>query len=248
MYTDEKEKFKYTALCGSAPQWLHNAFLNEGVRLIEAGECRNVLKPVSTHIDLMALNADDTIFVSGEMNDRLKDICKKDTEAEKCISKYSVISIAENLSEKYPLDIPLNAVCLPEFFICNTKTVSPKVLEYIKTTGREIINVRQGYTKCSTCIVSNESIITEDESIYNACKDKLQTLLIKKGEVSLPGFDYGFIGGASARVGNRVYFFGNLDAHPDAEKIKEFVNKQGADAVSLSKNNKLLDIGSILIL
>jgi hypothetical protein len=69
--------------------------------------------------------------------------------------------------------------------------------------------------------------------------------LINDGGISLPPHQYGFIGGASGVVGNRVYFFGNLDLHPDAKIIGEAITSEGFIPVSLS-DEELSDFGGII--
>jgi hypothetical protein len=61
-----------------------------------------------------------------------------------------------------------------------------------------IIDVKQGYTKCSVLPVSNNAFITDDISIYNQCVSfGIDVLYVGKGDVSLPGYNYGFIGGCA---------------------------------------------------
>ena len=55
------------------------------------------------------------------------------------------------------------------------------------------------------------------------------------------------IGGASGTFGDKVYFCGSLDRHPDGEAIKEFCRKHKKTAVSLSNGN-LQDVGSLFFI
>ena len=70
-------------------------------------------------------------------------------------------------------------------------------------------------------------------------------LLIRPGYISLPGFSYGFIGGASGRVGDEMIFSGNVAAHPDFEAIRSFVEEHGAK-LKYFPEYELTDIGSII--
>ena len=69
--------------------------------------------------------------------------------------------------------------------------------------------------------------------------------MINDGGISLPPHQYGFIGGASGVVGKRVYFFGDLDLHPDANIIREAIISEGFIPVSLS-DEELSDFGGII--
>ena len=103
----------------------------------------------------------------------------------------------------------------------------------------------QGYTKCSVCVVSDNAIITADRAIATACAAVgIDVLTVSEGHISLPPYNFGFIGGASCACGDNVYFCGSLDTHPDGESIKEFCKNHGKLAVSLS-DGELQDVGSL---
>lgn len=64
----------------------------------------------------------------------------------------------------------------------------------------EIVNINQGYARCSTLILNNRTAVTADISVKNALeKDGAKVLLISSGDIKLEGYDYGFIGGASGK-------------------------------------------------
>jgi hypothetical protein len=70
-------------------------------------------------------------------------------------------------------------------------------------------------------------------------------LKVQGGGVLLPGFDTGFIGGCSGRVGNELIFNGNLEKHPDFERIRNFVTSKNVK-LKYFTDYELCDIGSIL--
>ena len=109
------------------------------------------------------------------------------------------------------------------------------------------INVKQGYCKCSICIVDENSIITSDEGIYKeVIKHDIDCLLIEKGHIDLFELDYGFIGGCSGLINeDTLVFFGNIEKHPNFKEIKNFVSKRNKKIISLSKE-KLIDLGSLI--
>lgn len=227
------------AICGKAPLWLINAFLKFGVNLTETGVCGALPSATEHHIDQMAFKFSNShIFVANES----KFILNK-------LNNYDFSVIDESLGNKYPKDVLLNVCQVGNFLFCNEKYSSKQLISYAKKLGLEIINVSQGYANCSICVVSNSkpALITEDESIYNACAlvDGIDALLISKGEVTLEGYDYGFIGGSSALIEDNVYFFGNISSHPDYESIKEFISNHNKGLVELSQN-PLTDIGGII--
>ena len=153
------------------------------------------------------------------------------------------------LGPKYPADVPYNAAVTEKYLICNTKTVSPDIVNAAKALYPEIriVHVAQGYTKCSLVVVDESRFLTEDEGIHRElCKiDGIECLLISPGYVELPGFERGFIGGASGRIGDEIWFNGDISAHPDCGRITDFICGCGLTVCSI-QGRPLLDIGSII--
>lgn len=149
----------------------------------------------------------------------------------------------EKLGYAYPQNIIYNAACTGRFFIHNLKFTDPLLLE--AASSMEQIHVSQGYTKCNMVVIDETSVITSDEGIFRACRDRLDVLLIRPGHVKLRRFPYGFLGGASGRVGETILFNGDLSAHPDYQPIKSFVRARGLDLIFF-KEYELEDIGSII--
>ena len=174
-------------------------------------------------------------------------------------NKYLIDSIAQKghlalllsneiWAQDYPRDVLFNACMVGNKLVCNEKTVSKDILRAARDMGVEIVNVNQGYTKCSICNVSENAIITSDKHIANTCKIAgIDVLLISEGHISLPPYDFGFIGGTSGMCGDSVYFCGSLSSHPDGDKINEFCTNHGKKAIPLS-DGILQDVGSIMFI
>ena len=110
----------------------------------------------------------------------------------------------------------------------------------------QLIDVRQGYTKCSTIIVDENSIITYDKGIAKPCEAAgMNVLLVKPGFVKLRGADTGFIGGASGRVDGEIVFNGDLSVHPNFREITAFIEERGLGCKWFG-SYELEDIGSII--
>ena len=151
----------------------------------------------------------------------------------------------ENISKDYPNDVLFNAVLTSEkVLFARLDAVS----EYIKNLAKKCVNVKQGYTACSTCKVADRAYITTDKGLFEAYKSVgIDVLLIEKTGIDLPGYDCGFIGGASAVLDEKICFFGQITKHQDYEKIAEFVSKYNKKIVELS-DEKLTDIGGCVAL
>lgn len=172
------------------------------------------------------------------------EICKKHFEG----TGYDIVAIPEKASAKYPNDILLNAAVVGDRLIGRLPYVSSAIKDFAERKGLESADTRQGYAKCSTCIVSERAIITADPSIIKCASEfEIDTLEIGEGNILLPGCNFGFIGGASGNDGENVYFCGDISAHPDGERIKDFCQKHKKNIISLS-SEPLQDVGSIFFL
>lgn len=157
------------------------------------------------------------------------------------------IRTGSELSELYPYDIAYNAVVTKGHIIHKLKYTQALLLQHCKNTNKILIDVKQGYSKCSTVVIDDRQLITADQGIYQATKDYLDVLLVQPGFVALSGFDSGFLGGASGVIDDTVIFHGDLSQHPDFLKIKDFIEGAGKDLLYFS-DLPLTDIGSVLVL
>lgn len=148
---------------------------------------------------------------------------------------------------KYPKDIEFNCAVVGNNIICNEKHTNENIKNFAKLNSINIINVKQGYAKCSVCVVSDNAIITEDESIEKeAKKNGIYVLRISKGHVYLSGYDYGFIGGASGLLENGLLAFnGKISSHPEFFKIQEFCIEHCVKTIELC-DQEMCDVGSII--
>lgn len=190
------------------------------------------------HADMQCLILDDTAFVLSR--------CKSLANA--LSSAYNVVLCADDIGGEYPQNVALNAAKVGKNIICRVESLDDSVKAHCKANSFTLINVNQGYAKCSCAVVSDKAIITEDVGIYRALsKTDIEVLLIGKGSVTLEGADCGFIGGASGydKSNNILYFCGDICEHPDFEIIKVFCDNHGTNIECLS-DSKLVDIGGII--
>lgn len=194
-------------------------------------------KPVINHADLCINYLGSGNVVLSKTQVKLK------AALEKLGCKCYIIN--ESLKNAYPQDCLLNCIVNSTDLICNYDITSAKIKEL--ANGKTVIDVNQGYAKCSICAVSDKAFITDDKSIYKALKNaEYDVLEVKKGSVALDGYDYGFIGGACCKISKDVLaFFGNAKAHKSYDDIKAFCKNYNVDLLSLD-NERLCDIGSFI--
>lgn len=189
--------------------------------------------PMDTHADMLLLNVGDKIF---------KHIDYKTYDID------NLIEINEPISANYPNDVLLNIAIVGKNAFCNIKHASKTILQHLEQNGYSINHVSQGYSHCSTLIVSDNAIITADDGIASKAQAAgIDVLKISSGYISLPPYEYGFIGGASGVTNDSVYFCGSLSHHPSGEEIREFCRSYGKQTVELC-DMPLEDIGGILFI
>ncbi len=159
------------------------------------------------------------------------------------LGRYGVEYTAEENPErcgKYPFCVSYNALVTEKFILCNEKAVSKEILK--RAGGREVIHVNQGYAACSTLWLGNGAV-TADATIAAAFEKRgIDCLKIGEGNIALDEKHYGFIGGASMRISDKVFTFGSLEYHPDCEKILDFLHYKKKDYCPLS-DKPLCDFG-----
>lgn len=188
------------------------------------------------HADMQVLNLKGNLFVNSNCRQISETLDKMNLTYTKC----------DGIGCRYPDNVALNAVLAGNNLLCKEKALHPKVKEFCIRNNIKILNVNQGYTKCSTLVLNENTIITDDESIARVSLiNNINVLKIRKGNIYLDDKTVGFIGGASAVINDTVYFFGDITSHCDFDRISEFLllNKMGYKCVF---PDRLVDIGGIV--
>lgn len=207
------------------------------IKVVQVAENSLLDTPVSRHADILANYVGKSTFLAD----------KNQTELCKFIEDNSGKTfIIENIKSPYPNDCLLNFADIGDYIICNKSILTKEIVSLLP--NKQIIDVKQGYSKCSVCICKHNTIITDDISVYNAVSqyDNINSLLVQKGSVSIDKYDYGFIGGCCGLVDKDVLIFnGDLSTHTDFDKIKNFLYYNGVNYIDI-KGKPLTDIGSII--
>lgn len=195
---------------------------------------------LSGHVDLSAFHAGgEKVCLAPYLKDSSLRHALEDMGAD-------INLLAIQQGRTYPEDARMNVCVIGDALIYAEKVTSENIVEYLTNCGiKRKISSRQGYAKCSVCVVDERAIITADSSIAKAArKEGLEVLLIAPGYVNLPGFDYGFIGGAAFKIAkNKLAFTGRLDRHPNRTEIFDFLSARGIEPVFLT-DEPVFDIGS----
>ncbi|WP_243120262.1 DUF6873 family GME fold protein [Caloramator sp. E03] len=225
---------------GRIPSDIERELYKMNIRLIKTKKVQSLYEAISYHPDIMVhhLGGKD-IIVAPNIDNSL--VYQLENEG------FNIIIGKSILYTKYPYDIYYNAARIGKYLVCNERFTDEILLHEIYKRGVKVINVKQGYSKCSICIVDSNSVITFDKGIKKELdKYNINTLLITPGHIKLFNLNYGFIGGSCGNLSkDKIAFFGNLKLHPDHEEIYSFVKKYGRKVINLSENI-IIDLGTLI--
>lgn len=214
-----------------------NYFTNNGVEVIKSEKLINVDEPIQYHTDMQVIHLGDNEFLV-EKN------CKSIQQSLINMGAKVIVS-DKTLQKDYPNDIAFNSLIIDKYVVGKIKQLDENIIN-LQQKGYILIDTKQGYSKCSTAIVNNKAIITSDKSINKSLQNKIDILLISRGDIKLNGYDYGFIGGSCGLVDKYILlFFGNIKKHKNYEEIKSFVRNYGI-YIECTGKDKLEDIGGIV--
>ena len=220
------------------------ALLLQGFYPIRLPRHTSLPEAISSHPDSLIFYHENTIiapseycecapYVFTDIRDRHPDI--------------RLVFSADELGEKYPLDCKMNAKIHNGNLFAREKSVSEAIKEYSQSRGYRTVSVSQGYPACST-LTFGLAAITADPGMHRAfIHTGIDSYLIESGGISLPPYEYGFIGGASGVYKDKIYFIGDYNTHPSATVIKEAAEKHGFTPISLTCG-PLTDLGGLIFL
>ena len=216
-----------------------NNLLKLNLEIIVCPPCKDLYKAVCGHPDML-------VHFIGRKQLILHNNMEKDFISSLKNYGMNVILSEKKLETNYPKDIILNAINIKNFFIHTLAFTDINLLDSI--LFKKLININQGYSKCSAAIVSDTALITSDVGIYTALsREGLDILLLPPGDILLPGLNYGFIGGCCGLINeSQLAFYGDLDYYLYGNEVKNFLKKHGVEPIYLRKG-KLIDRGSMFV-
>ena len=216
--------------------------LLRGFTLLKLPAHKKLSEAICSHPDTLIFHLGNRLITSA---DYCEDAAWIFSDLREYAPEVRISFTADNLGEKYPSDCLFNALIVKNKIFAKTDSISHAVKELATEMGYEICHVKQGYPACSVLVFGN-SAITADVGMAEALeKNGVKVTLIRPGFISLPPHEYGFIGGASGVYGNTVYFFGEIRMHPDFELIKNAIEEEGFEWISLS-DEPLADLGGFI--
>lgn len=191
---------------------------------------------VSGHPDLFFCVGNNKLVVAPNTPDKYTDL----------LNKYNVDYIfgESYVGQHYPDSARYNAIVTEQYLIHNIKITDPVVLSTFQNL--ELINIPQGYSRCSVIPLKNNRFITSDKGISRVLTNRgFDVLYVNPEGILLPGFNTGFIGGTAGIIDNTIFFIGSLSNYKEGEKVKNFLQKDNYKIIELY-NGPLFDGGSLL--
>lgn len=237
-------------LAENTPKKIIAAVSSHGFDVIPVPSAGGMAPPVASHPDMLFFCGFGRFFVREA---HLTDARIEDVACAVSRLGYELSPTSDQPSELYPADIAFNCFLLPETALIGKADFISGAVKRAATESRlPVIDTKQGYTKCSSAVICGKSrtdslVITADPSIIKTVGEfDGHAVKVSVGHVALPGYDTGFIGGASFATDDTLYFLGNIDRHPDRDAIISAAEAFGRDVVSLS-DEPLFDAGCLYI-
>ena len=222
-----------------------------GYEIIEVSYNNELYDEIAAHVDISYVKIKDTVITSPDRFVELSKIIKCDVGN-------------KEISKEYPYDIPYNVCIMGINAIHNFKYTDEIVKEKLEKEQYNLINVNQGYTKCSIAVIDDRSCITSDIDIAKKLMDNgIDVLFVYEPDIKLLKrtnqnetiqnrmfFEYsdmqGFIGGAMARIEDEVILFGDANKLLNKDKIINFIESKGIK-LKWFEGLDVVDYGSIVI-
>ena len=223
---------------------LKEALRSLGLQLIYLEGYSRLGGAIASHPDTLLFKYKDRIFYPEGYEREHPEVLKEIREAAKSAR---LAPLPDDLSSVYPEDTRYNVlVAGGELFLKKTSAAGD-ILGLEESEGVRINPVKQGYPACSTLSLGNSAVTADRGLSAELEKRGISVTLIRPGHISLPPYEYGFIGGASFVLESFVYFFGDFKLHPDAELIEKAIRDAGLVPISLS-HAPLVDLGGAVVI
>ena len=137
---------KYLCFADELSKMGHNVIFSDTVKAFP--------QPEQAHADMQILTINNTVFVLQEC-EKLKTLPYKE----------NLIICKSKAGKKYPENVLLNFLFFNNKLYGKVSVIDPTLYKYCVKNDIEIVNINQGYARCSTLILNNRTAVTADISI-----------------------------------------------------------------------------------
>ncbi len=210
----------------------------QGIDVFMSAQLNSLYDSVSGHPDMQIHHLGDNLFV-----------CEPTlyNYYSKILKGAHIIQGNTYLDSEYPHDIAYNVVKVGKLIFHNFKYTDSVISEYYANQDVKLINVKQGYSKCSVCVLNDKAIITSDAKIAKISDNyNIDALYFSPEKIRLNGVSNGLIGGICGKISSDILAInGNIEIIDNNADIRNFCSKYAIQILNL--NNRIpYDIGSII--
>ena len=205
-------------------------------KIIRLPADRQIGEPISDHPDSLICICEGKLFVHSEYAKvaayELSYIAER--------GRLEICTVECERDALYPLDCGFNALYLPDrhLLIGRRKSLAEPLKSIVNA------NTNQGYAGCAA-LYAGGHIITADPSMEkSAFSLNVPVYKIKGGDISLPGYNEGFIGGAGGAFERTVCLFGSPKHSESARSDENFCKCNFLNLFSL-EDGPLTDRGGV---
>ncbi len=143
----------------------------------------------------------------------------------------------------YPGCTAYNAAIGDTIFIHNLQ-FTDKAVESL-TAGMRRINVKQGFSRCSTIHLGKDCFITSDKSIMKSLDSAgIECEYLSPEGIILKGCRHGLLGGTAGVLGDKLFLCGNADFYPEGTALRHITEARNITLIELYEG-PLIDCGGI---
>lgn len=233
----------FSVIAGNTPEREIDVLRRHFAHVVPLPPDESIASPVSCHPDMNFAVIGDTLITHAFYYRTAKEVIDR-------ICSLGGLRLTLSSMERgpdYPRDMGFNALILHGALVGNIKYLSPELVTLAESMGMETVSVKQGYTACSSAYFG-DLLCTADRGIARACEQRIAEVLLipQNSGIALPGYEYGFIGGACGFCENTAFFYGNPGLHPALSPLCGELERRGIETVPLSEE-KLTDRGGIRV-
>ena len=216
-----------------------------GYELVELPKSEKVYEEISSHVDIFCCKINHILVVEKSCYAYLKSKLQN--------TNMQIMEGKTIVSGKYPQDIPYNVCQIGNKIIHNFAYTEPVILQKIEEENLQKIQISQGYSNCAISVINENAAIVTDKKIARKLADFGIEVLLLENIPKIQLFHnsnfstmQGLIGGAMARVENKVMVFGELEKIDYNHQISKFIEKQGLEIVDF-KGLDVVDYGGLIL-
>lgn len=192
--------------------------------------------PVASHPDMLMTVIDNTLYC----HQNYYTTASAQIDAITAMCHLRLVCTTGPRGPEYPGDVGLNTLVLQDRqkLIARQASLATELLPYLAA------DTKQGYAGCSSLYIKG-TILTADPSICQAAeKLGIHVYALPSGEILLPGYNTGLIGGCGGIWDNTVYLYGKTGSCAPGRALKQFCHETNIPIVELI-NAPLSDYGGI---